>query len=136
MTDKQIELVQTSYAQVEPIAEQAAALFYGRLFDIAPEVRSMFGDDMDEQGRKLMATLGLVVRGLNDLDSIVPAAKRLGERHVDYGVTDDQYPIVGEALLWTLAAGLGDAFTDEVAAAWAGAYGLLSGVMTSATENA
>lgn len=136
LTDHQIDLVQTSFGQVEPIAEQAAALFYGRLFDIAPDVRSMFGDDMAEQGRKLMATLAFVTKGLQDLDSIVPAARRLGERHVEYGVEPDQYAIVGEALLWTLGQGLGDAFTDDVSAAWTEAYGLLAGVMISAAESA
>ena len=58
MTPSQIELVQDSFAKVAPISEQAASLFYDRLFEVAPQVRAMFPDDLTEQRKKLMATLG------------------------------------------------------------------------------
>jgi len=132
VTPEQIELVQTSFAEVEPIAEQAAGLFYGRVFEIAPEARALFKADLDDQGRKLMQTLGAVVRGLDDLPSIVPVAEALAIRHVDYGVEAAHYEPVGDALLWTLEQGLGEAFTLDVADAWAAAYGLLSSTMIAA----
>jgi len=131
MTPDQVKLVQDSFAKVAPISDTAAALFYGRLFEIAPQVRAMFPDDMSEQRKKLMATLAIVVNGLNNLDTILPAASALAKRHVGYGAEAGHYPVVGAALLWTLEKGLGDAWTPPVAAAWTQAYTTLSGFMIS-----
>lgn len=132
LTPAQISLIQESFTKVAPIKEQAAELFYGRLFEIAPDVRSLFRNDLAEQGTKLMATLGVVVSGLGNLDTVVPVAARLAERHVGYGVKPEHYAPVGAALLWTLEQGLGKGFTPEVEEAWAAAYGLLSGAMIDA----
>ncbi len=129
MTEDQVKLVQQSFAKVAPISETAALLFYDRLFEIAPSVRSMFPGDMTEQRRKLMAMLTAVVNGLNNLESILPAASALATRHVSYGAKAEHYPVVGAALLWTLEKGLGEAWTKEVADAWTAAYATLSGYM-------
>ena len=129
MTPAQIKLVQDSFAKVVPISQQAAELFYGRLFEIAPEVRPLFKGDMAEQGRKLMTTLAVVVNGLTDLSAILPAASALARRHVTYGVKPGHYTPVGEALLWTLERGLGAQWTPELAAAWTTAYTTLSEFM-------
>lgn len=136
MTPDQVDLVQASFAKVAPIAPQAAALFYGRLFEIAPEVKPLFKGDISEQGKKLMGTLAVVVNGLKDLDAIVPAAQTLARRHVAYGVTAAHYAPVGAALIWTLEQGLGEGFTPEVKAAWVEAYTLLSGVMIASADYA
>src|SRR6201986_5663207 len=106
MTPDQIKLVQQSFAKVAPISEQAAVLFYDRLFEIAPQVRAMFPNDMTEQRPKLMATLAIVVNGLSNLEMILPAASSLATRHVAYGAKPEHYPVVGSALLWTLEKGL------------------------------
>ena len=129
MTPQQIKLIQDSFAKVAPISEQAAALFYGRLFDIAPEVKPLFRGDMKEQGRKLMATLAVVVNGLSNLDAVLPAASALAKRHLAYGVKPGHYVPVGAALLWTLEQGLGPQWTPELAAAWTAAYTTLSQFM-------
>jgi hemoglobin-like flavoprotein len=129
MKPAQIELVQKTFADVAPISEQAAALFYARLFEIAPEAKPMFKGEMVGQGRKLMSTLAVVVRGLSDLPSILPAASALAKKHVTYGVKASHYEPVGAALLWTLEKGLGDKWTPEVASAWMEAYVTLSGFM-------
>jgi hemoglobin-like flavoprotein len=134
MTPHQIKLVQTSFAQVAPIAATAADLFYGRLFEIAPEVRSMFPDDLSGQKKKLMAMLGTVVAGLSHIDTLLPAVQALGKRHAGYGVSAEQYAPVGAALLWTLEKGLGAAFTDEVEQAWSSAYTMLAGAMIDAAR--
>jgi hemoglobin-like flavoprotein len=134
VTPHQIELVQTSFAKVVPIAATAADLFYGRLFEIAPQVRRMFPDDLSEQKKKLMAMLGTVVAGLNRVDTLLPAVRALGRRHAGYGVTVEHYAPVGAALLWTLEKGLGEAFTAEVREAWAAAYGVLSQTMIDAAN--
>ena len=131
MTSEQVQLVQQSFAKVAPISEQAAMLFYGRLFEVAPSVRAMFPDDMTGQRKKLMATLAVVVNGLTNLEAVLPAASALAMRHVGYGARPEHYPVVGGALLWTLEKGLGDAWTPETASAWTAAYGTLSGYMIS-----
>lgn len=129
MTPSQVSLVQDSFAKVVPIADQAAVIFYDRLFDIAPQVKPLFKGDMVKQRRALMGTLGVVVNGLSNLPSVLPAASALAKKHVTYGVEASHYSVVGAALLWTLAKGLGEAWTPEVAAAWTDAYGTLSGFM-------
>jgi hemoglobin-like flavoprotein len=129
MTPDQIAAIQESFAKVVPNSEQAAMLFYGRLFEIAPTVKPLFRGDLSEQGRKLMATLGVVVNGLADLESVLPAASALAKRHVDYGVKAVDYESVGAALLWTLQHGLGEEWTPQLAAAWTEAYTMLSGFM-------
>jgi hemoglobin-like flavoprotein len=136
MTPQQIKLVQDSFKLVVPIKEQAASLFYGRLFESNPKLRGLFSGDMAEQGRKLMMVLATVVGGLNRLDQIVPAVRDLGRKHASYGVTDDHYPLVGAALLWTLSQGLGERFTADVAEAWTAAYSLLAEVMKEAAHQA
>ena len=131
MTPDQVKLVQQSFAQVAPISDQAATLFYDHLFEVAPQVKSMFPADMTEQRKKLMATLAVVVGGLSDLPSILPAASALAKRHVAYGAKPEHYPVVGAALLWTLEKGLGAGWTPDLASAWTTAYGALSGFMIS-----
>jgi hemoglobin-like flavoprotein len=132
MTPKQIRLVQESFQHVLPIKEQAASLFYERLFERNPRLKPLFKGDMGEQGKKLMKVLATVVGALNRLDDIVPAVQALGRKHAQYGVTDDHYPLVGATLLWTLRQGLGGRFTAEVEEAWAAAYTLLARVMQEA----
>ncbi len=129
MTPDQIKAIQESFGKVAPISEQAAALFYDRLFATAPAVRPLFKGDMKEQGRKLMATLAVVVNGLSNLQSILPAASALAKRHVDYGVKAADYEPVGAALLFTLERGLGADWTPQLAAAWTAAYATLSEFM-------
>jgi hemoglobin-like flavoprotein len=134
MTPHQIKLVQMSFAQVAPIAATAADLFYGRLFEIAPTVRSMFPDDLSGQKKKLMSMLGTVVAGLSHVDTLLPAVQALGKRHAGYDVTAEQYAPVGAALLWTLEKGLAAAFTAEVEEAWSAAYAMLAGAMIDAAR--
>jgi len=134
MTPEQVTLVQTSWQKVVPIKEKAAELFYGKLFELDPALKPMFKGDITEQGRKLMMMINTVVMKLNDIPSILSSVQDLGRRHVDYGVKDEHYATVGEALLWTLGAGLADAFTEEVKEAWTAAYTLLSGAMIDASK--
>ena len=132
MTPVEIKLIQDSWAKVLPIAETAAELFYGKLFELDPEVRSMFKGDMKQQGKKLMSVLNTAVNTLNNVESIVPALQTMGKRHVDYGVKDKDYDTVGEALIWTLGAGLEDDFTDDTKAAWIAVYTLVANTMKDA----
>ena len=134
MTPRQIELVQSSWASVEPIAAAAAGMFYSKLFALDPSLRSLFKGDMQEQGRKLMAMIAFAVKGLSRLEALVPGVQALGRRHAGYGVRDRHYETVATALLWTLQQGLGKAFTPDVREAWATAYGLLATTMKDAAK--
>lgn len=136
MTPENQALVRESFAKVVPIAPQAAALFYDRLFQLDPGLRPLFTGDMREQGRKLMAMIATAVNNLDRLDTIAPAVQDLGRRHVAYGVQPEHYQTVGAALLWTLGQGLGDAFSPAVEAAWTEAYTILADVMKQAAAQA
>jgi hemoglobin-like flavoprotein len=133
-TMKQIELVQRTFAVVAPLADDVAALFYRRLFEIDPSLQSMFKGDMVAQRRKLMVMLTAAVKGLPRLDRLVPVLQDLGRRHADYGVIESQYETVGSALLWTLEKGLGPDFTPEVREAWTTVYGVLAATMKAGAE--
>ena len=133
LTDEEKSLVITSFGQVAVIAEQAAELFYGRLFVIAPETKILFKDtNMREQGRKLMQTLGTAVAHLDNIEALVPILHDLGTRHIAYGVKREHYQPVGEALIWTLEQGLGADFTPEVKGAWTKVYTALAGAAMEA----
>jgi len=128
----QVELVQSSFAKVKPIADKTAELFYQRLFELSPSLRPLFKGEMKQQEGKLMATLALAVDGLRQPEKIIPVVQDLGRRHAGYGIKDEYYDIVGEALLWALAQGLGVEFTMPVRKAWEEAYTFLSEIMKEA----
>ncbi len=134
VNDRQIELVQASWAKLAPIGEQAAALFYDKLFELDPALKSLFRGDMHEQGQKLVQMIDVAVRGLCHLEAIVPALQALGRRHAGYGVKDHYYDTVAAALLSTLELGLCDGFTTEVREAWTDVYMLLATTMQAASR--
>ena len=136
LTVVQKSLVQNSFASIATIADDAAVLFYQRLFELDPSLRPMFRGDMAEQRKKLMQMITAAVKGLDRLEQLVPVVKDLGRRHAGYGVADSHYDTVGAALLWTLEVGLGRAFTPDVKEAWTAVYGLLATTMKTAAREA
>ena len=132
MTPEQIKLIKETWDQVKPISDQAAELFYNRLFELDPELKPLFKTDIKSQGEKLMTMITTAVDNLDNLDKIIFAVQDLGKRHADYGVKAGHYETVGSALLWTLEQGLGDGYTDEVKEAWTITYGTLADVMLEA----
>jgi hemoglobin-like flavoprotein len=137
LTPEQKQLVRSSWALVRPIQDEAARLFYGRLFEADPSTRHLFAhSDMGRQGRMLMQTINIAVTSLDRLEKIQPAIEDLGRRHAGYGVTHEHYSSVGGALLWTLRQGLGEAFTPEVEEAWAETYWSLASIMKGAMAEA
>jgi hemoglobin-like flavoprotein len=134
MNADQIAIVQETFEKVRPISETAAELFYKRLFELNPSFKPLFKGDMKKQGRMLMQMIDFAVKGIDEPDTILPTIQDLGKRHVEYGVKEEYYDTVGEALLWTLEQGLGESFTPEAKDAWAEAYKLLSGVMIGAAR--
>ena len=133
MTASHVALVQRSFDQVRPILEDAALLFYERLFELDPSLRSLFRSSREAPAQKLAQALTVVVKGLENPAQLRGAIEALGRRHAGYGVRDEHYTTVGEALIWTLERGLGRAFTPEVRAAWVDAYGWLAFVMKEAS---
>jgi len=141
LTDAQKKLVQKTWKLVVPISETAADLFYKRLFETHPQYKSLFPDDMSGQKRKLLRMLAFVVKSLDWVDAqwreevdpdedLMLVVLALGRRHTElYKIPDESYAAVGAALLWTLDYGLGDAFTEEVRAAWTSVYTTVAATM-------
>jgi hemoglobin-like flavoprotein len=134
MTPETIGLVRASFANVIPVADEAAAVFYERLSALDPSLRRLFADDLGPQKRALMATLRLAVEALDCPAELMPIVEELGVRHAGYGVRPDDYATAGSALLWTLEQALGPAFTPAVRSAWAEAYALLAATMLAAAR--
>lgn len=144
ITDVDKDVVRKSWKLVIPIADTAADLFYRRLFELQPAYRGLFPDDLAAQKRKLIRMLAFVVKSLDWADSqwkddvapdqdLMLVILALGRRHRDlYKIPDESYPVVGEALIWTLGHGLGEAFTAETQGAWRQVYRLLSATMQMA----
>lgn len=135
MTPEQVKLVQHSFSKVVPIADQAAGMFYDRLFEKVPTVRRMFPRDMTVQKQKLMQMLATAVENLDQIEKIQPVLEQLGRNHVGYGAKPEHYDLVGETLLWTLEQGLGNAFTPAVQEAWITSYKTMARVMKTAAAD-
>lgn len=129
MNSQQRRLVKDTWARVLPIREQAAELFYARLFEQYPEVTPYFKGDIQQQGRKLMAMINTAVNGIDHLDALSEPLRAMGARHVVYGVRGEDYDKVAAVLLWTLEQGLGDRFTAPARDAWTEAYAAIAGAM-------
>ena len=135
MTNKQIDLVKSSWAMVATIDPlTVGGLFYNRLFEIAPQLKHMFRNPMPEQSKKLLAMINYVISKLDKLEHILDEVAKLARRHVSYGVKPDHYTIVGEALLWTLEKGLAENWNSELKEAWVDCYQILSSAMINASE--
>lgn len=132
MTPTQIQLVRQTWTRVLPIQREAGNVFYDRLFTLDPDIRRLFRRDIAAQGAMLMAALNGVVMSLDRMERVLPMARELAIRHLAWGVEARHYDTVGEALLWTLAQGLGDEFTPPVREAWSAAYRMLADAMTAA----
>jgi nitric oxide dioxygenase len=129
MTPAQKQLVQASFARLAPSADAVAAMFYGELFGLDPDLRKLFKSDLVEQGRKLMSMLSTAIANLDRLVSIAPAVRDLGRRHAAYGVKPADYETVACALIATLKQGLGNDFTPALREAWVNCYGVLANEM-------
>ncbi|MGI9335178.1 MAG: globin family protein [Gammaproteobacteria bacterium] len=134
LTPEHKQELEHTWALVAPMGEEAASLFYERLFEIDPSTRKLFQSvDMPAQRTKLVKALDQVVNGLDRPEDLLPVLEQLGRRHAEYGVVDSHYDSVGAALLWTLEQGLGPAWTRQAREAWTSAYALISNVMRRAT---
>lgn len=136
MTPQQIQLVKKTWALAEPLGDTVTVLFYGRLFELDPSLRSLFRKDMQEQGRSLRTMLSVVVGGLTDPEKLGELLAASGRRHTMYGVKDKHYDTVRDALLWTLGQALREIYTAEVRDAWVAVYTLMADTMKAAAAEA
>jgi nitric oxide dioxygenase len=133
----QIELLETSFQAIAPHGEAFVTAFYERLFTNYPQTRAFFSStNMKEQRKKLLGALILVIQNLRKPDVLTSALQGLGQRHVNYGVRPEHYPIVGTILLETFAEFLGDNWTPEYHDAWAQAYEAICSIMLEGTRMA
>lgn len=131
----QTDLLQTSFALLRENEAEFTQAFYGNLFTDYPQVKPLFTTtDMNEQAKKLFASLVLVVNNLTKPDALTPALKGLGTRHVKYGVLPEHYPLVGSVLLKSMAASLKEQWTSDYESAWTDAYGAITEIMLEGTD--
>lgn len=135
LTQSQVKIVRDSFERLRSISDTVAEIFYNRLFELDPSLKSLFHHEMGEQRSKLMDAIALVVENLEDLRTIEPVIRELALRHVSYGVESRNYETVGEALLWSFEKALTPNFTQETRGAWVAAYGRLSTLMKAASIN-
>ncbi len=129
LTTAQIDLIRDSFHRLQPDVEAASELFYDRLFEIAPELRSMFLNDMTEQGMRFMSTLGVIVQHLDDPQALRPYLERLAQGHAAYGVKPEHFQPMGQALIRTMRETMGERFPKGADAAWEAAYYLIASEM-------
>lgn len=128
--------LQDSWKQVAKSGDEVPLFFYSHLFLSHPEVREMFPISMASQRDKLVGALGAVVSNAHQIDDVVPVLQQLGRDHRRFGAVADHYPAVGASLMATLSYFLGPLWTEELAADWSAAYGLVARVMVQAAEEA
>ena len=124
--------VQQSWKNVLPIREEAAALFYRRLFELDPSLRRQLKGDVAEQSRKWAAIMSIAVANLERPFILLPTLYTLGAQQEKSGIQEHHYDLVGIALLDTLQRVLGQAFTPEIKAAWADGYRVIANVLKTA----
>src|SRR5215472_6559178 len=129
LTTKQKQLVRDSFQSVQAYGISVVVLFYGRLFEIAPETRALFKIDIPEQARKLTNTLQMALDALDRFEETRPVLADLGRRHVTYGVQPYQYERLRSALIWAMGQALGLVFDKETRAAWDQLLSTISAVM-------
>jgi hemoglobin-like flavoprotein len=132
-----LDALETSFDHIAPRGDELMDVFYGRLFAVAPSVKPLFaGTDLKRQKAMLLAALVLLRRSLRDLESVTPALRELGARHVRYGAQPQHYPVVGEVLIASMAEVAGEAWTPEYERAWTEAFTIVAGAMLEGAEAA
>jgi hemoglobin-like flavoprotein len=140
LTEEEKWLVRQSFESAQVYADSLTKLFYGRLFDLRPELRALFKVGIEEQSRKLLDTLRIVVDALDRFDDLRPQLAELGRKHVDYGAKPEHYDLVRTTLIWTFSQALGFEFDRSTKAAWdhvlrAVAAVMLEGAYSEPTKN-
>jgi hemoglobin-like flavoprotein len=134
MTDLTILVVKNTWSYIVFQSEEVSLLFYTKLFELDPSLRPLFRGNLEEQGKKLMDMLTMIISRLQRLQDIETEVRALGHRHVSYGTRPEHYQTVGQALLWSLENALGDRWTEETSQAWAEAYNRMASTMLQGAQ--
>jgi len=129
LSARQIVLVRESFDSLKEYETAVVLLFYGRLFELAPETRALFKIDISEQAKKLLQTLGALVEALDRFEEVLPVLAGLGRKHATHGVQAYQYDKLRAALLWAMGQALGLEFDRDTRAAWDQLIATVSAVM-------
>jgi nitric oxide dioxygenase len=133
MLAQQITLVKNSwriFQAIDPVL--VGDVFYSKLFMSAPKLRHLFSTSKEEQSKKLIDMLSVLVGRLDRLNELKEDIRQLAIRHTGYGVKPEHYRAVGSSLLWTLETGLGKEWTDDTRDAWQACYALIADTMIDA----
>lgn len=134
LTSEDIARVRNSFDMVFANSNDMMTAFYDRIFELAPDVRPMFPDDLGNLKQDFISKLAVLVGSLDPKTGLLGGAEILGRNHQHYGAKPEHYPVVGEALLWSLARGLGSHWTDEMEQAWRKVYDLVAQRMIEVGE--
>jgi hemoglobin-like flavoprotein len=129
MTDLKILAVKNTWSYIIFQAEEVGQLFYNKLFELDPSLRQLFRGNIEQQGKKLMDMLTMIISRLQRLEDIEKEVKALGHRHVGYGTKPEHYQSVGKALLWALENSLEEQWNEETRQAWTEAYNVMANTM-------
>ena len=135
MNCNDLSRLDTPSCRIDPTTEQATGIFHARLFELDPTLRDFCLGDRAEKGSKLLRLLGLAINGTERLERLAPLARQLGLRQANFYVREKHYDTVGEALLWTLAKGLGSDFTEEARDDWSRIYWSLAETMRAGARD-
>ncbi len=114
--------------------DEVVLFFYSDLFLRNPELRDLFPVSMAAQRDRLLNALGRIVSDVDRLDRLVPYVQALGRDHRKFGTLAEHYGAVGVSLIATLAHFSGPEWTNDLAASWAAAYGMVAQAMTDAAR--
>jgi hemoglobin-like flavoprotein len=129
LTPEAIQAVRAGFARIAPIREEIGGLFYGKLFEMDPGLRPLFGDNLEAQSRMLMTAIQMVIDSLDSPENVARHLSEVGRRHGAYGAQMRDFDTFGAALIWSLQQGLGPDYTPQFETGWVGAFDLIRNVM-------
>ncbi len=134
MTPEQIDLIRKSFDALWPLRRKLAEQFYGRFFELAPDSRRLFSNDMEKQHLKLMDTIAAIIGALDEREIFQSIISHTGRKHAQFGVQPSHFVAFGDALMWGLQQQFGPAFTPELKQAWIALYDAVQREMISAAK--
>lgn len=138
LSQKTIDIVKSTVPALKDHGLEITTTFYKIMFENNPEVKPLFNMDNQKSGsqpKALAMTILAAAQNIDNLESLLPAVKKIGEVHVNSKVKPEHYPIVGKNLLLAIKEVLGDAATDEVLNAWGEAYEVIAKIFIDVEED-
>ena len=138
LSQKTIDIVKSTVPALKEHGLEITTTFYKIMFENNPEVKPLFNMDNQKSGsqpKALAMTILAAAQNIDNLESLLPAVKKIGEVHVNSKVKPEHYPIVGKNLLLAIKEVLGDAATDEVLNAWGEAYQVIAKIFIDVEED-